>query len=386
MNGLDLVLVVAAGLAAWGGWRLGFLRRLSGWIGAAAGLAVGIVLAPRVVERLSLESDLAVFLMGTAVLVVLATLGQGIGAAIGARLRRGVDTPHGRNVDAVGGCALGVVGVVVATWLIVPVMADAAGWPAATARGSTIARFVAEYLPEPPPQIAALEQELAQGGYPQLFTGLRAAPDIGAAPEDSPVSQETLDRAARSAVRLEGPACGRIQSGSGFVVAPGLVATNAHVVAGTEELRLVTADGEQATGRVVAFDPGVDLALVGTELDRPPLELTAPVLGDAGLVLGFPGGGPFAPSPFQAADLIDATGFDIYDRARVDRDLLVLASALEPGDSGSAVLRGDGTVVAIAVAVAPDDSDVAYALDSSELSALLAGGVSGPVPTGACTS
>lgn len=386
MNGLDVALLVVAALAAWGGWRLGFLRRLSGWLGAAAGLAVGIVFAPRVVERFSVESDLGVFLLGTTVLVLLATLGQGLGSAVGARLRHGVDTPHGRNADAVGGSVLGVLGVLVVAWLVVPVMADAAGWPAATARGSVVARFVGEHLPAPPPQITALEEELSQGAFPQLFTGLRAAPDVGRAPAGSPISQEALEVAARSAVRLEGPACGRIQSGSGFVVAPGLVATNAHVVAGTEELRLETADGERGTGRVVAFDPEVDLALVGTDLDRPPLALGEPTVGDAGLVLGFPAGGPFAPSPFQVGELIEATGFDIYDSSRVDRDLLVLASQLEPGDSGSAVLRSDGTVVAVAVAVAPDDSDVAYALNSEELSTLLARGVGGPVSTGACTS
>lgn len=385
MNAFDLVLVVVAALAAFGGWRLGFLRRLSGWIGAAAGLAAGIVLAPRVVERFSFDSDLSVFVAGTAVLVLLTTLGQAVGATVGARLRSGVDTPHGRNLDAVGGSVLGVVGVAVVAWLVVPVMADAAGWPAATARGSAIARFVGEHFPDPPPQISRLEEELAQGNYPQLFTGLRPAPDVRAAPADSPVSQEQLDLAARSAVRLEGPACGRIQTGSGFVVAPGLVATNAHVVAGTDRLRLVTADGRRAGGVVVAFDPATDLALVSTELDSPPLELAAPAPDDAGLVLGFPGGGPFEPSPFRVAELVDATGFDIYDRARVERELVILASALERGDSGSAVLRGDGRVVAVAVAVAPDRPDVAYALTAGELDRLLARGTGGPVATGECT-
>lgn len=384
MNGLDLVLLMAALAAAVGGWRLGFLRRLSGWVGAGVGLGVAILVAPWLIERLRLDSDLSVFLVCTALIVLLASIGQGIGAAIGARLRHGVDTPHGRNLDAVGGCALGVLAVLVVTWLVVPVMADTEGWPAASARGSLIARFVSDSLPPPPPQITQLERELTQGGYPRLFDGLRRAPEIPPAPSDSGVSQELLDRAAASSVRIEGDACGRIQSGSGFFVTPRIIATNAHVVAGTDVLQLSTADGTTASGRVISYDPDVDLALIGTDLERPALEIGAPAVGDRGLVLGFPGGGPFAPSPFQVGDAFSATGFDIYDQRRVDRRLLALASELEPGDSGSAVLRSDGAVIGVAVAVAPDRREVAYALDSAELVELLDRGASGAVGTGAC--
>ncbi len=386
MNGLDLILIVLAAFAAYGGWRLGFLRRLSGWIGAALGLAAAIVILPELVERMSLQSDLSVVLVSTALLVLLASLGQGIGAAIGARLRAEVDSSAARQLDAAGGLLLGIVGVAVLAWLVVPVMADAEGWPSASTRGSTLAALVDEHLPDPPPQIARLEQQLVGGDFPQLFTGLRRAPDITDAPTGSTVSQEVLDTAARSVVRIRSEACGRVQSGSGFVVADGIVATNAHVVAGSDVLELDTPDGARAGGQVVAFDPAVDLALVATDLDRPALPVAEPAEGDQGLVMGFPGGGPFAPSPFAIGELLDARGYDIYDRATVDRQILALASALEPGDSGSAVLRADGSVVGVAVAVAPDRPEVAYALAIDELRQLLGRGATGRVSTGACTS
>jgi S1-C subfamily serine protease len=385
VNGLDLILIVLAAFAAYGGWRLGFLRRLSGWVGAALGLALAIMVLPSLVERMSLQSDLSVVLVSTALLVLLASIGQGIGAAIGARLRAEVDSPAARHLDATGGLLLGIVGVAVLAWLVVPVMADAEGWPSASTRGSTLAALVDEHLPDPPPQITRLERQLAGGGYPQLFTGLRRAPDIPAAPSGSTVTQEVLDDAARSVVRLQSDACGRIQSGSGFVVADGIVATNAHVVAGSDTIELTTPDGTRANGVVVAFDPAVDLALVATDLDRPPLPVAAPAEDDQGLVMGFPGGGPFAPSPFAIGELLDARGYDIYDRATVDRQILALASALEPGDSGSAVLRADGSVVGVAVAVAPDRPEVAYALNSAELERLLGRGATGRVSSGACT-
>ena len=382
MNGLDLVLVLLAVVAAVGGWRLGFLHRLAGWIGAAMGLALAIVVLPSAVERLGLSSDTTILLVCTALLVLFASIGQAIGASIGARMRQGVDTAGARSVDSLGGALLGVVGVGVVAWLVVPVMADTAGWAAASVRGSAISRFVDEHLPDPPPQIAELERQLAGGQYPELFAGLRPTPDTPPPPSGSTVSAELLDRAARSAVRIQGQACNRVQSGSGFVVDPGVVVTNAHVVAGTDELTLETPDGDRGRGVVVGFDPATDLALVATDLDRPALPVASPTVGDRGLVLGFPGGGPFDPSPFEVAQRLDATGYDIYDSSLVERDLLALSSELAPGDSGSAVLRDDGAVIGVAVAVAPDRPQVAYALDAAELESLAAAGA--PVDTGPC--
>lgn len=385
MNGLDLLLVALAGLAAIGGWRLGFLRRFSGWVGAGAGLAIGIVFAPPLVERLDLQSDMSVVLAVTALLVLLASVGQGLGAVIGSRLRQEVDSPVARNVDAVGGTLLGVLAVFALAWLILPVMAEAEGWASAASRGSTLASLIDRHLPDPPAQIQELERQLVGGGYPQMFEDLRQAPEIPAAPPESPVSQATVDSVAASVVRLQSDACDQRQSGSGFFVSPRLIATNAHVVAGADDIEITTADGARANGVVVAFDPEVDLALVRTDLSRDPLALSAPQAGDRGLVLGFPGGGPFNPSPFEVGELLDARGFDIYDEKTVERDILALAAALEPGDSGSAVLREDGTVIGIAVAVAPDRAEVAYALDSSELMDLLASSHAQPVRTGRCT-
>lgn len=390
MNGLDLLLVLLAVMAVVGGWRLGFLRRFATWVGAAVGIWLAIVILPDVVSWTGIDSDLGILTAAIALLVLLASVGQGLGAVVGARLHTGVvDGPTIRRVDALGGAAIGVVAVCALAWLVVPVMADTAGWPAASARGSTVARFIDEHLPDPPRQITELERQLAGGEFPRLFAGLRSAPEVPPPPAGSPVDAAMLERVAHSAVRLSSTACGRIQSGSGFVVAPNLVVTNAHVVAAADEVELETATGDTASGAVVAFDPEKDLALVAAAMDQPALPVAEPSVGDRGLVLGFPGGGPFEPSPFEVGQQMTATGFDIYDRQLVRRDLLALASSLEPGDSGSAVLRDDGSVIGVAVAIAPDRAGVAYALDADELQGLLAevGGrtLTARVDTGPCT-
>lgn len=384
MNLLDLLLVILTVAAAIGGWKLGFLRRLSGWLGAAVGLGLAIVVLPEVVRRLGSVSDLTIFAVGAAMLVVLASIGQGLGSVLGSRLRLGVDSRGGRSVDAAGGAVLGVLGVAILAWLVLPVMAGTEGWPAASARGSALSRAFSDHLPNPPSQITDLEEQLAGGEFPRVFAGLRAAPELPPPPAGSPISEEQLRQVAASTVQLRATACDRTQSGSGFFVADQLVATNAHVVAGSSRVSVVTTDGDTNDGRVVAFDPNIDLALVSTSLDRPVLPLAEPAVGDLGLVMGFPGGGPFAPSPFQVGERLRATGFDIYERTLVERDLLVLASALAPGDSGSAVVRADGSVIGVAMAIAPDRAGVAYALTSDELSDLLARSSLSGAETGEC--
>ena len=384
MNGLDVVIVVAAVLAAVGGWRLGFLTRSVGWIGAGLGLALAVAVLPPLLDRLDLTSGNAVVLVGLSVLVVLASLGQGIGSALGSRLAPPVRAGAARRVDQVGGAALGVVGVAVIAWSLFPVMSQTEGWSARSTSGSALAGFSLDHLPDPPAGLLDLERQALDGRFPQLFTGDAPTAELPPAPTDSPIDDATMARLARSVVQVKGGACDMVQSGSGFVAAPGLVATNAHVVAGTRDVEVVTTEGQRAPAEVVAFDPSVDLALLATDLDRPVLPLGAPAPGDRGLVMGFPGGGPFRPSPFEVGESIDATGLDIYDRREVRRELVVLASDLEPGDSGSAVVRSDGTVVAVAVAIAPNREGVAYALDQEQLAALLARAPRDPVPTGEC--
>lgn len=386
MNGLDVVLVVAAVLAAVGGWRLGFMTRAVGWIGAGIGIGAAIAAIPPLLDRLGVTSGGSVVLVALCVLVVLASLGQGIGVAVGSRIAPPVREGAARRIDQAGGAALGIVAVATIAWLLVPVMSQTPGWAADSTRGSAFASFSLEHLPDPPASLLELERQALDGRFPQLFTGEAPQQELPPAPTTSGVDDATMARWARSVVKVRGEACNLIQSGSGFMVAPGVVATNAHVVAGTRNLELIATDGTRSNARVVAFDPQVDLALLSTELDRPALKLASPKTGDAGLVMGFPGGGPFDPSPFVVGEAMRATGLDIYDRSEVSRELLVLSSDLAPGDSGSAVIRADGEVIAVAVAISPDRPHVAYALEQSQLRTLLDQPHTATVATGPCTS
>ncbi len=64
--------------------------------------------------------------------------------------------------------------------------------------------------------------------------------------------------------------------------------------------------------------------------------------------------------------------------------MLIIASGLRPGDSGSALVNDAGEVVGVAFAIAPDDAGVAYALTTRELDAALQENRGIEVDTGPC--
>jgi S1-C subfamily serine protease len=384
MNGLDVLVAIAAVLAALGGWRLGLITRALGWVGAVLGLAIAVSVVPAISRWIDPGSDAGVLLLGAGCFVLLASAGQAAGVAIGSRLRPHPEDAVVRAMDAAGGSVLGVLGVVVILWLLVPLMASTQGWVAQSTRSSAIAQAVTDHLPDPPDQVAELERSLAAGQFPTVLAGLQPTPELPPPPEGSPVDAATLERAASGTAKLQSRACELVQSGSGYSVGSGLWATNAHVVAGADAIELTTPDGARGRGRVVAFDPRVDLAIVRSDLDRPAFDLAPPATQVGGLVLGFPGGGPFEPSPFLIGDELTATGYDIYDEALVRRDLLVMAAQLEPGDSGSALLDAQGRVVGTAVAIAPDRPGVAYALRAEAVQEMVGRAGDAPVDTGRC--
>ena len=121
-----------------------------------------------------------------------------------------------------------------------------------------------------------------------------AGPDVEVAEPDPAIAALPAVRAARrSVVRIHGVACGVGVEGSGWIVRPGLVVTNAHVVAGIPAPLVDRGGGNAVRGEVVAFDAANDVALVRADgLDGRPLRLAEAGRGTPGALLGFPLNGP----------------------------------------------------------------------------------------------
>lgn len=388
MNALDVVIIVVAIAAAVGGFRLGFVTRVVSWIGLGIGLAVAIRVLPLVLDRLRGNDQLVLLAATLAVVFAGAFIGQGIGFMIGNRLRPR-DRDGGasvRLIDGLAGAVAGIAGVMVLVWLLLPVLGGASGLPSEQARSSQIARQLDARLPDAPDSILALRSLFGEDNFPAVFDALRPTPDLGPPPVETGITAETGSRVARSVVKVQGVACRQVQDGTGWVVAEDLVVTNAHVVAGERETEIFRDDGSRADATVVAFDPSRDLAVLRVPgLDRDPLTVVPSSAEAAGGVFGHPGGGPMRVAPFSVSRRITAVGRDIYGTGVTSRDVLELRSTLRPGDSGSALVNSAGNVVGVAFAIAPDRVDVAYALSTAELDAVLQSDLVQAVSTGPCT-
>lgn len=370
--------------AAIGGYRLGLIRRSLSWVGMMAGLLLGARFLPEVVTLFRNTDPIGRLIAAAGFFLAASFAGQAVGNLVGRKVHL-LLPDYTRVVDRVGGSVAGVAGVVVALWLFLPAATDVPGVVAQLVRSSVIARTIDETAPEPPNALKALRGLVGEGQFPKVFDALRPSPKLGPPPSASGLTGELAGAVSASTVRVEGQACDRMQEGSGFVVAPGLVVTNAHVVAGEDRTELIRTDGTRVRARVVAFDPKRDLALLeAPQIDRDPLPMGDSEVTMIGAVFGYPGGGPLELSPFEIRDEVTAVGRDLYDASQTRRKVLILASALAPGDSGAALIDSAGRLVGVAFAIAPDRPGTAYALDLAELHAVLGAPRQATTDTGPC--
>lgn len=388
MNLLDVVLVVAAVAAAVGGYRLGFVARVASWIGLAVGIFVGVRLTPTLLEQVQGSEPAVRFFLSLSALMVGAILGGATGQVVGYRLRSLLPIGSGlRTLDRGAGAVGAVLSIAVAVWFLIPAMSDVAGPLARQARQSAVATAINTYAPAPPDAFETLRRLVGGSNFPQVFDALRPAPDTGVPPEAIALSNETIERVAASTVRVQGEACGRIQNGSGFAAEEGLVVTNAHVVAGVDSPTVERPDGRRLAAQLVYFDDNRDLALLRVPgLGQAPLAVGTGSVGESGAVFGHPGGqAALRVAPATISDRQIAVGRDLYGDERTRREIFFLASRLQPGDSGGALVGVDGAVVGVAFAIAPDRESTAYALTEVELNAALSA-PRGPADPGPCLS
>lgn len=384
MNSLDAIFLVAAVLAAIGGWRFGFLKRVLGW----AGLLVGVVIASRVLPLIFDPPDTPTpgdLIRSLLVLLAGGMIGQTLGHFLGGRAKRLLGDDSAHLIDAAGGALVGVCGVVLMAWMVIPTMAQIQGWPANAARGSEVAARLARALGTPPDVLRGVGDSLGVAGLGDALSNIRDLHTDPSAPADSPVPESVRALVDPSVLRISGPACGRTQTGSGFVIAPHLVVTNAHVVAGDESVSLSDDHGLKVSGTVRYLDIRNDIALIlAPTLDRPPLPLIDPAVGSKGTILGYPGGGSLTSQPYEVAVVTTATAQDIYDEGKFLRRIVIVGSQIGPGDSGGPMVTPDGHVAGIAFGIAPDRQETAYGIPAELLRDLTAKVSAEPLDTGRC--
>ena len=382
MNFLDLVVIAAAAGAGWIGYRMGFVRRVTSWGGLALGLVVAVIFVPDVADALRGSPPRTRLLASLAFVVLVATIAQAIGYTIGsavhARLGRHAGSGLHRS-DRIAGAVVGVGGVLIIMWLLIPALAGSPGWTARAVRDSAVARVIDRIAPEPPPQAETLRSLVGDQSFPEVFDTL-SSPDAGTPPSNG-IPAEAATRVKASTVKVEGQACDRIQEGTGFVAAENLIVTNAHVVAGESKTRVETSDGRQLVASVVAFDPNRDLAVLRVPgLGLPALAEGTGHVDDQGSLFGHPGGAALREAPVRVAEQIRARGTNISRTAPTERDVFVLAAVTAPGDSGAPVVDTEGRVFGVMFAYDISRETTAYALTRTELDAVLDPVLAGTAP------
>ncbi|WP_159501120.1 MarP family serine protease [Microbacterium sp. 18062] len=386
---LDVVLVLALVFALVQGIRRGLLASL----GALAGLALGGVaawwLVPVVGGLVPAAQWRGWVILGT--VAVLLFGGAIVGGAVGRALRRGADRIRLKWLDRTLGGAVNLVVVALALSLVGQSVA-ATGIPAVSSAvgSSTVLRTIDGLTPRPVDEaLAQVRSVVIDDGLPRLgalFDTLPAGPQ--AAPVD--LDDPALSAAAQSVARIAGTAysCGRSLTGTGFVVAPDRVVTNAHVVAGVQA-PVVELPGRTAReGRVVYFDAAADLAVIAVDdLGGSALGIAENLaLGAAGVVQGYPYGGPFTMGSATVRSVGVVSVPDIYGASSHPRETYALDAAVRPGNSGGPVLDSAGQVVGVVFARADDGSDLGYAMTTTPLRPVVdaAPSLSDAVSTGAC--
>ena len=195
-----------------------------------------------------------------------------------------------------------------------------------------------------------------------------------------------------SVVKVRGVAesCSTVLEGSGFVVAPDRVMTNAHVVAGAETFS-VDAGGKTYDAQVVSYDPQVDISILDVpDLPAQPLKFAEYTAGTGidVLVLGYPGAASFKASPAKIRDVTELAGPDIYREETVTRQVYIMTGSFpQAGSSGSAVVDLNGRVLGVYFGAEAHDSTTGFAITAGQVASQMARvGDTQAVGTGACVT
>lgn len=311
---------------------------LAGFVGGAAlGARVGPALLAQGAE--SRYAPLVAVIGGLLTGAFLAVALDGFTSRLGARRPGSV----GRRLDGLGGSLLLAALALLVCWGFGAVALHTGGNSARGLREAVQRSAILGELNDLLPPSGPLLHVLRRVDPTPTVRGPSAAVSP---PRDSSVRDPQARAGGDSTVRVLGTACGLGVEGSGWVAGPGLVVTNAHVIAGEDDTTVSLADGSTFDATAVHYDTRNDLALLAVDgLDAPSLSFADGRRGDEAAVIGYPGNGPLAFTPARLGRTGLVVSEDSYGRGPVQRRMTPFRADVRNGNSGGPVVNLDGRVV-----------------------------------------
>jgi S1-C subfamily serine protease len=372
------ILAFTSALALWG-YRQGLIVGALTLVGFGAGAFAGSRIAPLLLTKGShspyapLCAALGALLVGALMAVTVESFALGLREKV-------VRRPFMQAADGAGGAALIASVALGLAWVFGAVLlhAPSTAQLRADIQQSLILRSLNDVLPPSGPLLNALDR------VDPAPTVLGPAAPV-AQPDAKIASDPEVLHAADSVVRVLSTACGLGIEGSGWAVEPGVVVTNAHVVAGADDTTVTTQDGAELDASPIYYEPRQDLALlrVGSALPPLPISSERKVGGDAA-VLGYPENGPYELSPARLGETRATISEDSYGNGPIERTITAISGTVRSGNSGGPLVDAHGNAVGTIFAATTSGPRGGFAIPAEQVREAL-GKTQEGVDTGPCT-
>ena len=139
--------------------------------------------------------------------------------------------------------------------------------------------------------------------------------------------------------------------GSGVIVSTqGHIVTNFHVIAGSNEILVMSSEGKEFSTAVIGIDPLTDLAILKINSESKPIALgniEEIKVGDIALAIG----NPFGVGQTITLGIISATDKEISPNSYSYQRYVQTDAAINPGNSGGALVNINGELIGVNVSI-----------------------------------
>jgi len=349
MSPVDILIILLVLAAGFQSYQLGAIQQVCRLFCILIGLSLGTRISIYIIKNISSSF----FRLTIAIVVTtLITLGLLIlGVRFGRRLRTKAPQTRLYKLDKYIGIFVGAMGALILCWFgSLTVLSFHSANAQNTILSSKIIMYIDGralsykteyklfYLINPDHDFNIGQIEPGKG----MALSNSIAPDL---PFSGPFSQE-LTRDYNGVVYITNSACNVY--GSGYISSPDIIVTASHVVRGSSSISVTDMSGHSYLGRVILFDPGLDVAAIYVPgLTDKPLSTNTSLTGNVPVAaLGFPGGS----FDFSIGNIYgDADSSEIKQVNLSDKDGVIYYFSdigIREGYSGGPLIAQSGSVIA----------------------------------------